>query len=65
MSSKWFCDGCGTEITRNYVSKRLQRKRGRFVAEVMVHTDGTSNKGDICLRCLMDVITKGKTCEKP
>ena len=56
---KYFCDNCGDEVVRNYVVKRLTRKRKRVTVEVLVATDGTWNNGAICYDCLLDVLQKG------
>jgi len=66
-----FCDACGDEIERNYVSERLTgikkfRRDGSILAvqvEVTVGTgllspDGpTWNKGDLCIGCVIDTVT--------
>jgi hypothetical protein len=60
---KHYCDGCGKEIERNYTSNRLRKSLHLgihlFVIEVIVSQDQVSNKGDICVDCLMKVILDG------
>lgn len=56
---KHFCDVCGCETTRNYVSDRLKRSCKDFQVEVTVGKNPTWNRGDICLKCLLDVINNG------
>jgi len=57
---KYFCDVCGNEIKRNYADERLCRRLGDFGVEVLVSFRGISNKGEICLHCLMEVLTRGE-----
>lgn len=61
---KHYCDVCGKELDRNYVSDRLIRTMGKVKTEVMVSIDGAWNHGDICLVCLMNVLTAGKVDPK-
>lgn len=60
MTIKHFCDVCDRQINRNYVSDRLVVQRGPFVAEVMVSKDGTSNTGELCKDCVMEMFTYGE-----
>ena len=60
MNILQMCDVCGDSLKRNYVSNRLKLKRGRFTAEIMVIRDSTCNSGEICLKCLRDVLSRGK-----
>ena len=60
MSIIQMCDVCGASLGRNYVSSRLQLKRGRFTAEIMLKRDSTYNTGEICLKCVREVLAKGK-----
>lgn len=57
MSVKYFCDGCGNEIGRNYVARRLMPEwwagGARFTAEVKVAVNGTWNSGHLCRACLL------------
>jgi len=61
--TKWFCDVCGRELGRNYVSDRLRVSDGLRVVEVTVGKKDkhglTWDKGDICRPCLMGIITNG------
>jgi len=64
-----FCDACGKEIAKNYVSDRLTAERtfkndGKKVVvkvEVMVGTDNVTNKGDICRDCVIDTVNMADT----
>jgi len=69
---KNFCDGCGEELTRNYVSERLKNEHefnfmkgsdfagNKVKVEVMAGVNGTCNSGDLCLECLYDAVTGGQ-----
>ena len=61
---KQFCDGCGEEIKRNYVTDRLKRtfqlEGTPFHIEVMAGKSNVTNDGDLCLDCLMKVINEGR-----
>lgn len=67
MSVKHYCDGCGKEIDRSYVTDRfiptlLINTTGSYVkvkAEVQLSVNGTWNRGDICRDCLLRVLTEG------
>jgi hypothetical protein len=57
---KHYCDVCGEETKRNFVSDRLQRHHNEWRVEIMVgHKDLGWNSGDICLTCLLNVINQG------
>ena len=60
MSIKRFCDSCGTEVIRNYVSQRLKLRRRGFTAEVMLTYGSTCNSGEICRACLNKLLALGK-----
>ncbi len=57
MSIRVFCDVCKKELTRNMVDQRLVVDAGDFHAEVMLSKQGTANDGDLCLDCLMKMLT--------
>lgn len=61
---KYYCDGCGQEISRNYVSQRLtvclKLKEERFTIEVLVRKNDIANNGELCLDCLMKILVQGK-----
>jgi len=60
MSIKRFCDRCESEVTlRNYVLPRYRPVLGEFKLEVMVSRNGTSNSGEICFVCLVEVFNDG------
>ncbi len=72
---KTFCDACGKEIERDYVSDRLiveLCKNGKsFLAEITICQDSTWNKGHICKGCVKEIVAKGQekhgfqiACEK-
>ena len=67
-----FCDACGAEIERNYVSQRLvaektfRRDRStlsplKVKVECMVTIDDTSNSGDMCRDCIIDTVAMADT----
>lgn len=60
MSTKQFCDMCNAEIGRNYVAQRMKIKRREFVAEVMIHKGATCNQGELCRKCVLEILTEGK-----
>jgi len=58
---KEYCDKCGEEISRNYVTNRLRFRKcegNRFFGEIMVGRDMTMNQGAICFHCLREIIIK-------
>lgn len=68
MPMKYFCDVCGEETKRNYVTERLKpvfiHKSGKVVCEVMVAINGTTNGGVICDQCLRYALTQPEEKEK-
>ena len=63
MGIKYFCDVCGNETERNYVSDRftpeLVHEKGSVITcKVMVAIDGTWNGGVICEQCLRNALTQ-------
>lgn len=54
---KQFCDICKKELTRNVVEDRLIVERGDFKAEVLIAKGGTTNTGDLCYDCLIEMLT--------
>jgi len=64
MGIKYFCDVCGVETKRNYVSERLKPELlyGEFEraarCEVTVAINGAWNGGVICERCLRRVLSQ-------
>ncbi len=58
---KRYCDVCGEELKRNVVSKRympqLTEAGVTVKAEVMVSVNHVWNSGDVCLTCLLRVLT--------
>ena len=58
MSYKAFCDKCGKETQRNYVSDRFAFTVGEYTFRIIVATDHTWNSGVICLKCLRDAMNK-------
>ena len=58
---KYFCDVCETEVTkREYIVKRYRPSLGKVECEIMVRIDGIWNSGCICLKCLKEVLNKGR-----
>ena len=64
MSIRIFCDGCGEEIGRNYVSNRfkpeLQLKGQLFELDILVKKGGVCNAGELCVDCLLKIIKEGR-----
>ena len=64
MGIKFFCDVCGEETKRNYVSERLKPElvygpsEREVRCEVIVAINGTWNDGVICEKCLREVLTE-------
>lgn len=55
-----YCDVCGEEIKRNYVDQRLIRHLNEWRIEIIVgHKDLGWNNGDICLKCLLNIVQNG------
>lgn len=68
---RYFCDGCGKQIGRNFVSQRFkpckyfapaEAPAVNFEAEIIVKTNGCANDGHICKDCLIALVTKPE-CE--
>lgn len=69
---KYFCDGCGIEITKNNAccggglhcpDSRLggdvTTKNGVTLSiEIMTSLDGVANKGSFCKKCVVDAINE-------
>jgi hypothetical protein len=58
---KYFCDVCGEETKRNYVTERLKpelQQRVKVECEVIVAMNGTTNGGVICEECLRTVLAQ-------
>lgn len=60
MSVRQFCDMCNEAIGRNYVSQRMKLKRREFTAEIMIIKGATANAGELCRKCVMEILTEGK-----
>lgn len=69
--TKHFCDVCGKQLKRNYVSDRhtptlkvepesFDEKRVKVTAQVTVAVNDVWNEGDICLHCLLRVLKEGE-----
>jgi hypothetical protein len=69
MSVRYFCDGCEVELTNlpRPLSERIKGDRfikrygemthRRIGVEVMTSLDGTWNRGHLCWRCTVKVVT--------
>jgi len=53
---KYFCDSCGKETKRNYVSDRFEFKVGKNTFAIIIATHDTWNSGELCLECLSKAI---------
>jgi hypothetical protein len=64
MSIRYFCDGCGQEITdknachgghilKDRLGATLERNGRKLKVEVLIETNGTSNTGDWCKYCVL------------
>lgn len=60
MTTKQFCDMCGEQISRNYASERMKIKRREFTAEIMIQKGATYNQGELCRKCVMNILKEGK-----
>lgn len=68
MSIRRYCDACGREITRNYVSERLEgdttintynpRTRTPVTISVIAGVNGVANGGDLCAVCVVDAVAQ-------
>ena len=56
---KRFCDMCGVEVHRNYVSDRYEPSFEQFKVEIMVYKGGTNNSGEMCLNCIKKIVAEG------
>jgi hypothetical protein len=66
--TKMFCDGCGAEITRNYVSERLKSEKNGIKVEVIVaagHKAIGTNSGHACADCVIAAVASysGNWCQ--
>jgi len=52
---KYFCDICGTELSRQDQG-RIKVRRGRVSVEIMTALDNGWNSGQICHSCIVDVV---------
>jgi hypothetical protein len=63
VTARYFCDGCGTELTTEEAARRLQRARifpGHHIAvKVTVALDGGWNSGHVCHACILRVMNEG------
>lgn len=67
-----YCDGCGDDIETSAVSERIEGKHRRrgpsgsvdVLVEVIVGTNGTWNKGDLCRGCVIDAVNSFDTRPK-
>ena len=59
-----YCDMCGDKIKRNYVDdrlmKQLQQGKVMYHVEVMAGKDGCWNDGEICEKCVVNIVVNGK-----
>ena len=56
---RFYCDVCKKELTKAD-HKVFHRKLGNVEVCVRIATEGVWNSGNVCHRCIMLVITKGK-----
>jgi hypothetical protein len=58
---KRFCDLCGVEVKRNYVTERLEElvkyRNGEVFISITTGVNGV-NSGDICLSCLVHAVNR-------
>lgn len=57
MSSKFFCDSCGREMSRG--GGKLEIKYGHIEVTAFATYD-KSTCGDVCRDCVVEAINKGK-----
>ena len=63
-----YCDVCGEEVKRSYVSDRLLKwfdGKNKMGVEIILGLNGTWNDGEFCLNCIQKavnrLIAEGKT----
>ena len=59
MSAEYRCDRCGTKLNVPD-HNRVKLKLGNWAVEVIHFNGGTSNAGDICHKCVKEIVAKGK-----
>lgn len=57
---KIFCDFCGVELERNFVSRRFMPKLKNIVLEVLVSVNKVWNSGHLCSDCIKKIVAEGK-----
>lgn len=61
---KRFCDNCEAELDRNCVSERVFMSKGDFRVQIMVAKNQCWNAGELCLKCLLDLLKNGKVIKE-
>ena len=59
MPYKMFCDWCGLETSRNFVSDRAIITFGDWKAEIILAHNGAWNSGMLCQNCLHWLLKEG------
>jgi hypothetical protein len=64
MPYKMYCDRCGKETDRNYISNRAIFVFEEWTAEVMIAREGHYNQGILCVECLDRLLRHGALSQK-
>jgi hypothetical protein len=60
--TKYFCDRCKNELkTEDHV--RLKLRLGDHSIEVMTALNDVWNNGNICHKCVKEIVARGKACK--
>ena len=60
MAVKLFCDRCGKETQRNYVSQHVIVALGGWEVEIAVTQSAAGRDGVLCEDCLFQIIREGQ-----
>lgn len=61
MSTKFYCDVCGNEVTH---TGRVRRLLGKVMVEIMVRYENTWNAGHVCDACVLHVANTGRPAKE-
>lgn len=59
MSAKYYCDRCQSEL-KKHEGDRLKVSIGKFTVEVMHCAHNVWNSGNLCWKCVREIVAKGK-----
>ena len=58
---RYYCDNCDTELNEDnpdMLNPRLKRSVEKWYFELKVSRNGTSNDGNLCRKCLCELVMK-------